>query len=46
MSGSWQRAVKTSNLKEGEYYIAVKAGSEVSIFDEKDTHLVAHFKWE
>lgn len=46
VSGSWEGTVKTSNLKEGEYYIAVKAGPEVNIFDEKDAGLVAHFKWE
>lgn len=46
VSDSWNGTVETTNLKEGEYYIAVKAGPEDVYFDENDRILVAHFKWE
>lgn len=45
-SGSWQGSIKTSDLKAGDYYIAVKTEPEINDYDKRDRTIVAHFNWK
>lgn len=45
-SGSWQGIIKTSHLKAGEYYIAIKTEPEINDYDKRDRTIIAHFNWK
>lgn len=45
-AGSWQGTIKTSHLRPGEYYIAIKTEPEINDYDKRDRTIVAHFIWE